>query len=146
MRIYIAGPMSKYKDTDYNAPAFRDAAIFLRSLGHDVVTPHERNAIVWMEKKGRVYNPEFDKCDYGDVMLTFMVADDLNEVCTREAIALLPGWEKSKGSLLEVHAGVLLGKRFLDATTAQDISIQVVVKAARFTPPRVTGEQIELFA
>jgi hypothetical protein len=143
MRIYIAGPMTGYKA--YNAPAFAEAAEFLRERGHDVVTPHERNAFVWMQKKGRVFDPLYDKCDYGDPMLNHMVADDLNEVCNADAVALLPGWENSRGTLLEVHGATLLGKRILDAETGLDIAVQVRVQGARYTPPRVTGEQMDLF-
>lgn len=144
MRIYVAGPMTGI--VAYNAPAFSDAATFLRAKGHDVVTPHERNAIVWMEKKGRVFNPEMDKCDYGDPMLNFMVADDLTQVCTADAVALLPGWEQSKGSLVEVHVALLLGKRVIDATTGKDIAIQFVCHGKRWTPPLASGAQLELFS
>lgn len=129
----------------YNAPAFADAAKFLRSLGHDVVTPHERNAIVWMEKKGRVFDPVVDKCDYGDPMLNYMVADDLYQVCTCDAVALLPGWQKSSGTMAELHVAVLLNKRVLDAETGKDIAVEIVTQGRRFAPPRVEGVQLELF-
>lgn len=138
--------MSKYKDEDYNAAAFADAARHLRSLGHDVVTPHERNAVVWREHKNRAYDPKVDKCDYGDPMLNYMVADDLTQVCHADAIALLPEWEQSQGTLRELYVATLLGKRVLDATTGKDIAVMLAVKAARFTPPVMQfGEQLELF-
>lgn len=143
MKVYIAGPMTGIPA--YNAPAFAEAADFLRSMGHEVVTPHELNAALWMRMKGRVFNPEVDKCDYGDPMLNHMVADDLVHVCTYDAVALLPGWAKSKGSLLEVHAASLLNKRVLDAETGKDIAVQFMVRGRRFTPPVVEGVQLELF-
>lgn len=129
----------------YNAPAFRDAASFLRSKGHDVVTPHETNSRVWMEKKGRVFDPLHDKCDYGDPMLNLMVAEDMKEVCTADAIALLPGWERSKGTTAELHVATLLSKRVLDAVTGLDIAVQIAVKGQRYTPPVAAGPQLYLF-
>jgi hypothetical protein len=114
MRLYLAGPMTGY--TLDNAPAFAAAAAELRAAGHDVVTPVELNAEVWARHHpDEPYDPAVHKVGYGDPMLDEMFAEDLKAVAMREGVALLPGWEKSRGALAEVHVGTVLGKRFLDA-------------------------------
>lgn len=134
MRIYVGGPMSKFKDTGYNAAAFAEAAERLRAEGHEVVTPHERNAIVWREHTGRSYDPMRDKCDYGDPMLNIMFADDLAQVCTADAIALLPGWEDSEGTRRELYVATLLNKRVLDAETGKDMTVTINVELEVVVP------------
>lgn len=81
-RIYIAGPMSGYEN--HNFPAFWDAATRLRAQGFDVVSPAE-------------INPN-TKMDWGDCMRA-----DIKALVSCDAIAMLHGWENSKGATLEHH-------------------------------------------
>lgn len=107
-----------------NAPAFAAAAAFLRKLGHDVVTPLELNAKVWARHHdGEVYDPSVHKVGYGDPILDEMYADDMHEVCTRDAIALLPGFEKSRGGGGELHVAKILGKKLLNACTGEPMLV-----------------------
>jgi hypothetical protein len=115
MRVYVAGPMTGYPQE--NAPAFAEAAARLRALGHDVVTPVELNAMVWRRHHDSDYDPAVHKIGYGDPLLNEMFAEDLKEVCTRDAIALLPGWQNSRGAAREVFVAEALGKDCLDAMT-----------------------------
>lgn len=82
MKIYLAGPMSGYPDLNF--PAFMAAAEHLRTLGHEVVNPAE-------------LNPD-PSAKWHDCMKV-----DIRELLTCEAIATLPGFEKSKGASLEFH-------------------------------------------
>lgn len=80
--IYLAGPMTGIEN--YNYPAFMKAASHLRDLRHTVLNPAEffdQNLIlpraVYM-KRG------------------------IENLITAEYVAVLPGWENSRGSQLEV--------------------------------------------
>lgn len=99
MRTYIAGPMRGYPE--HNIPAFRLAAERLRSAGFDVVSPVEIGD-AWAGGDQSAHAPE----DY--------VRRDLDELLTCEAIALLPGWERSTGARCEAAVAVTLGFKFFN--------------------------------
>ena len=82
MKTYIAGPMSNHPDLNF--PAFHAAAAHLRSLGRQVVNPAEINP-----------DPEMPWVN--------CMRADIRELVTCDAIAMLPGWEASKGAKLEHH-------------------------------------------
>ncbi len=88
MKLYLAGPMSGVENLNF--PLFHAEADRLRALGHDVVNPAEINA-----------DP---KADWAGCMRA-----DIRELVTCEGIAVLPGWEKSRGASLEVHIARALG-------------------------------------
>lgn len=88
MRIYIAGPCTGIEALNY--PAFSAAAARLRAEGHDVINPAE--------------NPE-PPCGSWTGYMRMSVA----QVATCEAVAMLPGWESSKGASLERHIARALG-------------------------------------
>ncbi len=87
MKIYLAGPMTGYEQLNY--PAFAGAAEHLRAIGHEVVSPAELNPI---------------ETEYADAM-----RNDIRALLDCEAIATLPGYEKSKGATLEFHIATVLG-------------------------------------
>jgi hypothetical protein len=103
--LYLAGPMRGYPF--YNFPAFKEAAERLREGGWDVFNPAEHDL-----------NNGFDpsKPDSHEPLAHYL-AHDLPEVCRRDAIAVLPGWEESEGARIEVHVATALGKLLLDART-----------------------------
>lgn len=85
-RVYLSGPMSGIADNNF--PAFHEWAARLRGQGFDVVSPAEiQEAGTW------------ELC----------LRADLRELCTCDAIALMPGWESSKGANLELHVAHRLG-------------------------------------
>ncbi len=98
-RLYIAGPMRGY--AEHNIPVFRSAAARLRGLGHDVVSPVEV-----AEANGHTDQHSRPAEDW--------VRDDLAELLTCNAIALLPGWEASTGARCEAAVAVTLGFAFYD--------------------------------
>lgn len=87
-RIYLSGPMSGHPD--HNFPAFNEQAAKLRAAGFEVVNPAELNpdpSMTWEE----------------------CLRIDIRELCSCDTIALMPGWELSKGANLELHIAHRLG-------------------------------------
>jgi hypothetical protein len=109
MKIYVAGPMRNYPE--FNFPAFHAAAKRLRTEGHTVFSP--------AEKDEEVHGPEFSKeFTTGDLAqatsrgfsLRRALGDDLKWICSEaEGIYLLKGWEHSKGALAEKATCEALG-------------------------------------
>lgn len=89
-RCYLAGPMTGIKD--WNFPAFNQAAASLRASGYEVINPVEINSDTTMK---------WEDC----------MRADIAQLVTCDQIALLPGWEKSKGASLEAHIASRLGMR-----------------------------------
>lgn len=79
-RIYIAGPMTGMPYMNF--PAFNEAARHLRALGFEVVNPVDLNP------------------DPGAEWVDCMRAD-IKALVDCNAVALLPGWERSRGATLE---------------------------------------------
>lgn len=101
-RLYVAGPMSGLPE--YNYPAFKAAAAELRECGFEVICPAENGLPAdapWIDHM-RV---------------------DIGHLLTCSAVAVLPGWENSRGARLEVHLARELG------LTVQPV--QAWVQAAR---------------
>lgn len=101
MKVYLAGPMSGYPE--HNFPAFHSAAADLRSRGIDVVSPAECEG-------------EQESKSWADWMRR-----DLQLISEVDAIACLPGWEKSKGARLETHIACELGMPLFCAITGADL-------------------------
>ncbi len=110
MKIYVAGPMRGIPE--FNFPAFNAAAALLRSKGHQVFNPAERDN----ERHGKdISIGNLAGCevtaakDHG-FSLREALADDTAWICREaDAIALLPGWEHSKGAKAELALSEALG-------------------------------------
>lgn len=101
MRIYLAGPMRGYPD--FNFPAFIAAAAWLRAAGHEVFNPAERDLDNGFSPDG-TDGTEQDLTDL-NLDLRAALAADLAWICGHaDAVATLPGWEKSRGATAEVAA------------------------------------------
>lgn len=96
IRCYLAGPMSGLPELNF--PAFHQAAASLRASGYDVVNPAEINA-----------DPTAG--------WTTCMRQDIAQLVTCDAIALLPGWQKSRGAKLEHHIAIQLAMREIHITT-----------------------------
>src|SRR5271167_1909008 len=113
MRIYIAGPMRGIEN--FNFPAFHKAAAELRALGHEVFNPAEKD----IEKYGyKLLNSAGDENEASSQVgfsLRDALAMDLEWICQHaDAIALLPGWRKSKGATAEHATAVALGHTIIE--------------------------------
>ncbi len=110
MKVYLAGPMRGIPH--FNFPAFRQAALYLRGQGHYVFNPAERDN----ERRGTdisANNPagsEDHAAQTHGFSLREALAEDMDFICRHaEAIAVLPGWEFSKGALAERATALALG-------------------------------------
>lgn len=88
-RLYVAGPMSGYPESNY--PLFHEVSARLRGAGYEVVNPAE----VSLEREGKVHYLDF-------------LREDLVQMLTCFGICVLPDWWESTGARNEVHVGGLL--------------------------------------
>jgi hypothetical protein len=102
LRIYVAGPMRG--KPMFNAPAFDDATRRLRALGHEVFNPAEHDRA----QHGVHIHDLSNSGDLTDLAgtgfnLRTALRDDLTWIAENaDAVAVLPGWEHSKGAKAEV--------------------------------------------
>lgn len=92
MKVYIAGPMSGLPD--FNYPAFHEAAKALQAVGHTYHNPANAESL---NTTGKPQSWDW----YMRHAITMLVH--------AEGVALLPGWEKSKGATLEHLIALQLG-------------------------------------
>jgi len=95
LRIYMSGPMTG--QDDHNFPAFHAAAKRFRQAGWEVANPAENF-------DGRT-----------DLPREMYLRADMVMLAQCDAIALLPGWERSRGATLEAVLASELGLQFFDA-------------------------------
>lgn len=108
-KVYLAGPMRGYPE--FNFPAFAKATDNLRGQGYTVFSP--------AEKDEEVHGADFsEKYETGDIEAAtkdgFSLRDalktDLSWICDNaDMIALLPGWDMSKGAQAEYALALALG-------------------------------------
>ena|ERR1700733_2657257 len=103
-RCYLSGPMSGLPEL--NIPAFTKAAKDLRAKGFAVLNPAEMNSA-----------KELEWHEY--------LRADLRLLVECDTIALLPNWDRSRGATLELAVAIKLGMRVIDATTGEDLPIEV---------------------
>ena len=96
-RIYIAGPMTGYPG--HNFAAFHQAAERLKEAGWDVVNPAENFG-------GRT-----------DLPRSSYMRADVAALIECDAIALLPGWQDSRGAKVEYLLAREMGLKVIDVAT-----------------------------
>lgn len=104
MKIYLAGPMRGLPGLNFLA--FEQATIRLRDLGHEVTSPAEKDIEAGFSSENQ---RPWIEC----------ACEDALAVLQSEAIALLPGWERSRGTRFEVMAALAADNHIeiLDAET-----------------------------
>lgn len=100
-RIYIAGPMTGMPE--HNFPAFHAAAERFRRAGWDVANPAENF-------HGRT-----------DLPRSAYLRADVALLAQCDAIALLPGWDRSGGATLEAVIAAEIGLTFFDAFSGEQM-------------------------
>jgi hypothetical protein len=115
VKYYIAGPMTGIPN--FNFPAFNAAAAHLRSQGHEVFNPAERDIArhggVDISEGNLKGDPTLAAKVHG-FSLREALADDTAFICKEaDAIAMLPGWENSKGARAEHALAIALGHSIL---------------------------------
>lgn len=108
LRVYLAGPMTGVPH--FNYPAFNEAAAQLRADGHEVFNPAEHDITTFGKD---ISNPagsaEQAAAEHGFDRRAALKAD-LTWICEKaDAIALLPGWERSSGARAECALASALG-------------------------------------
>ena len=109
--IYLSGPMTGLPD--FNRPTFYTKAAELRAKGYEVICP-----------------PELPGEDDHKPWLWFM-RRDIKALMDADALAMLPGWRKSKGASLEAQIGLGLGLPILNADTLEPEAETVLQEAQR---------------
>lgn len=114
MKIYLAGPMSGIPE--FNFPAFMSAAEKLRVEGHSVFNPAEKDnerhgADI---SKGNATGDQTLAAQEHGFSLREALSADTKYICEEaDAIALLPGWENSKGAFAEWALSRALGHKVI---------------------------------
>jgi len=94
MRLYIAEPMTGLPE--FNIPAFNAAEAALNAAGFETRNPARHGA----------GEPGLEWSDY--------MRRDIPDLLECDAVALLPGWEASRGATLEVHIAESIGMDMAD--------------------------------
>jgi hypothetical protein len=127
MKIYVAGPMRGIPE--FNFPAFHQAAAQLRAEGHDVFNPAERD----IEKHGGVDISKGNATGDNAIAeaqhgfnLREALKDDLQFICLHaDAVAVLTGWENSKGAQAEVATAYALGLKVFNFNRRESGSVRL---------------------
>jgi hypothetical protein len=110
MKVYIAGPMRDLPK--FNFPAFDRAEARLRAAGWEVVNPAR------MDREMDGFDPTQKAMAHS---IEFYMRRDLPAVAGCDAIALLPGWERSDGAQKELAVAHWCGLDVLDAMTGKPL-------------------------
>lgn len=105
MKLYLAGPMRGYPE--FNVRAFRAWAAKLRVEGHEVFSPAESTESIY---GAAIYEGSIGDEGVLGIDSRVVFGADLAWLCAEaEGVALMPGWEGSKGARAEHAAAIALG-------------------------------------
>lgn len=122
MKVYIAGPMRGIPE--WNFPAFHEARKRWREAGHTAFSPASTDEALGYSETTEGFNEK--------PHLLHVIHSDILCISNADAIALLPGWEKSSGATVELALAQFLGLKVFDAVTMKQ-------KAPSKTPWGVLG-------
>lgn len=97
-KVYLAGPMRGYDL--WNFPAFDRYAADLRSWGLEVISPAELDRAIGFSEYDTVLPEDF---------MAGAMRRDIEALLKVDAVALMPGWEKSSGVAIELTVARALG-------------------------------------
>lgn len=107
---------------DFNFPAFFAAATVLRAAGHEVFNPAERDVAEFGAErlKSETGSEQEISCNLGFEGLSLarkVFLHDTQYICIKaDAVALLPGWENSRGAKAERALAEAIGLQILEIT------------------------------
>jgi len=105
MKVYVAGPMRRV--SEFNFPAFHQAARILREQGHEVFNPAEADENNGFDPSGMTGHEDLSHLGFD---LRSALGADLAFICHKaDAVVVLPGWERSLGATAEVATAKALG-------------------------------------
>lgn len=99
MSVMVCGPMEGH--TDWNYPAFFDAASKIRAAGHHALNPAEINgsSLQSAVQNARVFQH----------VRSYYLTHSAKMAASADALCLLPGWRESQGASMEVAIAKALG-------------------------------------
>lgn len=97
-KLYLAGPMRGFEY--FNFPAFDDAAARLRVAGYTVISPAEMDRADGFDER---------TLELPDGFVATAMRRDVEALLKVDAIALLPGWERSTGCRIELGVARAIG-------------------------------------
>lgn len=124
IKVYLAGPMRGLPD--WNFSAFEKAAKEWTDAGFHVFSPA---LIAQSMGYGLDHHAEPDK-EEGKLRLQHVILSDIACIFASDAIALLSGWEKSRGVTVELALAQFLGLPSYCAETMERIYPPVMPWAA----------------
>lgn len=89
MKIYLAGPMTHYKDHGYNVEEFQRVRKALESQGHSVTTPFDISDLICRKVFGYSFDPWNTDIEFDDPILREMIAHDIAIMLRQDAVAFL---------------------------------------------------------
>lgn len=106
VRIFLSGPMRGYPAL--NHAAFHGYAEWLRSYGFQVISPadHDHEIGIHPEDEGFDANGDVFGTETTSTLMAWCLTKVLREATM---VALLPGWEHSKGALAEIAVAKSVG-------------------------------------
>lgn len=120
--IYLAGPMRGIPE--FNFPLFYKVADKLRQKGFNVFNPAERDELIHgkhMSETNKTGDVTIAEKEHG-FSLRAALAADTEWICKHaDAIALLPGWYRSKGATAELALSQALGHKVFFLTEEGEI-------------------------
>lgn len=116
--VYLAGPMRGIGQ--FNFPAFHRAAEFLRSEGWGVFNPAEFDEHNGFDATG--YDGTEDLTAIGFNLRESLGADLAFIAARADAVAVLPGWEDSRGARAEVATALALGLLVFDVWSGAEVT------------------------
>lgn len=126
--LYVAGPMTGYPK--FNYPAFDAAAKDLRQRGFKIVSPAELDdpktrELALASPDGAPGSGSHNNETWGDFLArdVKLVADQV------DGIAVIPGWQNSKGARLETFIAFLCKKPIVHYPTLNRVRRKALVKA-----------------
>ena len=117
MRVYLAGPMSGLPE--FGFPAFFEAEARFVLNGWEVLSPARLDVEAGFDPK----------CDEA-MPAEFYMRRDLPALIGCDAIALLPGWRRSRGAQNELAVARMCGLVVLDAETMAPLAEESILAEA----------------
>lgn len=115
-RVYIAGPITGIPMSNF--PAFDAARDRWAEAGWAALSPADITRKYWRDRFGTEFDPSSPSdprmCVGGDIYPELLRLD-FKALSSAEAIALLPGWERSHGVSIELPYALALGMPVYDA-------------------------------
>lgn len=107
---YLAGPMSGFPQ--HNFPAFDAARDAMQARGWNVISPADLDRECGFDPNTSLVDDQFKRA---------AIKRDIDALFACDAIAMLPGWEGSKGARVEHALAVYLGLEILNASTGKKL-------------------------